>query len=240
MSSLNDLAEAVAAAADALQDPSRLDDTLQAILAAAADSVKGFDQASLSTCDGPGRLVQRVAHGDLASRLDALQVRLAEGPAVEVVDGPASAVVVRNLRHEQRWPGYVPQAVQLGAVAQISARVRFDDTAVLGSLNLYAAAEAEIDDEAESLAEVFAAQAAVAMGGAAVITQLTTALSSRKLIGQALGILMERYSLDEARALAYLRRESSHRNVKVRDLAAEVVAQREATGDGQLPPGGGS
>ena len=77
--------------------------------------------------------------------------------------------------------------------------------------------------------------AAVAIGGAAVISQLTRALDSRKVIGQALGILMERYSLDEARALAYLRRESSHRNVKVRDLAAEVVAERDRTSGAAEP-----
>ena len=110
--------------------------------------------------------------------------------------------------------------MQLGVAAQLSARMQFDQTATLGSLNLYASAEPVFDDEAESLAEVFAAQAAVAIGGAAVVTNLTEAMESRKVIGQATGILMERFRIDEAHAFAYLRRESSHRNVKLRDVAA--------------------
>jgi AmiR/NasT family two-component response regulator len=55
------------------------------------------------------------------------------------------------------------------------------------------------------------------------VTNLTEAMESRKVIGQATGILMERFRIDEAHAFAYLRRESSHRNVKLRDIAAELT-----------------
>ena len=70
---------------------------------------------------------------------------------------------------------------------------------------------------------MFAAQAAVAIGGALVVTNLNEAMESRKIIGQATGILMERFRIDEAHAFAYLRRESSHRNVKLREIAAELT-----------------
>jgi GAF domain-containing protein len=230
---LNELAEAVAASADAFVEPSRLDDTLQSILGSALESIKGFDRASLLV-SVKGEVAGRSWTDEVAERLDAVQVRLRQGPAVEVIDTPQT-ILVPELAHEQRWPRYVPEAVQLGVAAQLSARMQFDHTATLGSLNLYASAELVFDDEAESLAEVFAAQAAVAIGGAMVVTNLTEAMESRKIIGQATGILMERFRIDEAHAFAYLRRESSHRNVKLRDIAAELtrsVAESEAGHEG--------
>jgi GAF domain-containing protein len=230
---LNELAEAVAASADAFVEPSRLDDTLQSILGSALESIKGFDRASLLV-SVKGEVAGRSWTDEVAERLDAVQVRLRQGPAVEVIDTPQT-ILVPELAHEQRWPRYVPEAVQLGVAAQLSARMQFDHTATLGSLNLYASAELVFDDEAESLAEVFAAQAAVAIGGAMVVTNLTEAMESRKIIGQATGILMERFRIDEAHAFAYLRRESSHRNVKLRDIAAELarsVAEPEPANEG--------
>jgi GAF domain-containing protein len=218
---LNELAEAVAASADAFVEPSRLDETLRSILGSALESIKGFDRASLLV-SVKGEVAGRSWSDGVAEQLDALQARLRQGPAVDVIDGPQT-ILVADLAHEQRWPRYVPQALQLGAAAQLSARMQFDRTATLGSLNLYASAEPVFDDEAESLAEVFAAQAAVAIGGAAVVTNLTEAMESRKIIGQATGILMERFRIDEAHAFAYLRRESSHRNIKLRDIAAEIT-----------------
>ena len=228
---LNELAEAVAASADAFVEPARLDETLQSILGSALEAIKGFDRAAL-LISVKGEVAGRSWTDEVAGRLDALQVRLRQGPALEVIEGPQS-IVVPDLAHEQRWPRYVPEAVQLGVAAQLSARMQFDQTATLGSLNLYASAEPVFDDEAESLAEVFAAQAAVAIGGALVVTNLNEAMESRKIIGQATGILMERFRIDEAHAFAYLRRESSHRNVKLRDIAAELtrsVAEPDAEG----------
>lgn len=218
---LNELAEAVAASADAFVEPSRLDETLQSILGSALESIKGFDRASL-LISIKGEVAGRAWTDEVAERLDAVQVRLRQGPAVQVIDTPQT-ILVADIAHEQRWPRYVPEAVQLGVAAQLSARLQFDHTATLGSLNLYASAEPVFDDEAESLAEVFAAQAAVAIGGAAVVTNLNEAMESRKVIGQATGILMERFRIDEAHAFAYLRRESSHRNVKLRDVAVELT-----------------
>lgn len=49
--------------------------------------------------------------------------------------------------------------------------------------------------------------------------------TTRKVIGQAVGTVMERYQLDEDRALMYLAQVSQHSNVKLRDVAAELVQQ---------------
>jgi hypothetical protein len=49
------------------------------------------------------------------------------------------------------------------------------------------------------------------------------------VIGQAIGILMERYALTEDGAFGYLTRVSSHTNVKPRAVAQMVVDQRNDT-----------
>jgi ANTAR domain len=57
---------------------------------------------------------------------------------------------------------------------------------------------------------------------AAQIRQLRTALDSRDVIGQAKGILMERYRLTPDGAFALLARASQDTNVKLREVAAEL------------------
>ena len=92
------------------------------------------------------------------------------------------------------------------------------------------------DDEADAVRDaelVLSANsshdAAVALGNAKQVTELNTALQTRKVIGQALGILMERYRMDEDRAFAFLVRTSSHENVKLHTLAQHLVDEANAT-----------
>ncbi len=72
-------------------------------------------------------------------------------------------------------------------------------------------------------ARLFATHAAIILGHAQQEDQLNEALRNRKTIGQAIGILMERYRIDADRAFQFLIRASSTSNVKLRDVAEEVV-----------------
>ncbi len=56
---------------------------------------------------------------------------------------------------------------------------------------------------------------------------LREALTTRALIGQAQGIVMERHALTSEQAMAYLRRVSQQSQVKVRDLAERIVSGAE-------------
>ena len=55
---------------------------------------------------------------------------------------------------------------------------------------------------------------------------LNEALQTRKIIGEAIGILMERHAVNEDRAFAFLVRASSHANIKLRVVAQELVDER--------------
>jgi len=67
----------------------------------------------------------------------------------------------------------------------------------------------------------------VALGHAREVDQLHQALQSSRTIGTAIGIVMERYRLDQERAFGFLTRASSHSNLKVRDVAARIVDSTE-------------
>jgi GAF domain-containing protein len=219
-------AHAVAAAmADAARDiagsPS-LEETLDAIAQSARASVPGFDHAGISTIDRKGRITTRAATDDIVLALDDLQYSLDEGPCVDALRREPF-VVVPYIQHEQRWPRYVAEAARTtGLKAQLAVQL-FLDEGTLGGLNLYSTEQETIDDEALEIARFFAAHASVALGKAQTIEGLQAALEARKQIGQALGILMERHRVNEDRAFAFLARVSSHSNVKLRDVAAQLV-----------------
>ena len=130
--------------------------------------------------------------------------------------------VANDLVHDQRWPNYVPRAVQLGVRAQMGLRLYVEEE-TLGGLNLYATETDTIDAEVVHLAELFATHAALALGRARRESQLSEAIDARKTIGQAIGLVMERYEIDEERAFQFLVRVSTTSNIKLRDIAREVI-----------------
>jgi len=133
-------------------------------------------------------------------------------------------VVIVDHATEQRWPAYMARALETGLRAQMGLQ-QYNHEGVLGSLNLYSTESETIAEEAPMIAELFAAHAAIALGHVREVGQLRDALSTRKVIGQAIGVIMERYGMGEDRAFQYLIRASSTSNTKLRDVALEVVGQ---------------
>ena len=220
---LPDIGASIAVAARSMDARPSLDQTLLAIVHAAQVSVPGFDHAGISTVDHKGRVQTRAGTGPLVEELDNLQYGLGEGPCVDALRH-ALVVAAPAIRAEQRWPRYVSRATrETGLQSQLAVRMFLDEEGTVGTLNLYSTSQAEIDPDAESVAELFATHAAIALGRAREISTLNEALLSRRLIGQAIGIVMERYKIDEDRAFAFLARASSHGNIKLRDVAKELV-----------------
>jgi GAF domain-containing protein len=217
-----DYASAMAEAARTISRERTLEQTLNAIASTARTSVPGFDHVGISVVDHKGRMETRAATDPLVFELDRLEYELGEGPGLSAMR-ETPVVVVPHARQDQRWPGYLPKALALGLRAQLAVRLFLEDAGTLGALNLYSTSRDVIHPDAEGIADLFAAHAAIALQRAREVSHLSAGLESRKIIGQAMGILMERYQLDEDRAFAFLVRASSHSNIKVRDLAAELV-----------------
>jgi hypothetical protein len=121
-----------------------------------------------------------------------------------------------------RWPAFGPKAAALGLGAHLAFQFRAEPHA-RGALNLYSTEPYGIDEDSVHLGSLFAGQVAVAMGWAKQDQTMSEALATRNLIGQAVGIVMERYTLDSDRAFAFLTRLSQSSNVKLRQVAAALV-----------------
>jgi AmiR/NasT family two-component response regulator len=106
----------------------------------------------------------------------------------------------------------------------------FTDGDSLGALNLYShRVEGLADDDiAEGLA--LASHVSVALAAAQEIETLNSAVASRTVIGQAEGILMERFELPPEQAFAVLRRVSQDTNTRLSTVASELVRNRKTPG----------
>ena len=216
-----DLATALADAADAINRPTSLDETLDAIVQATLTSIPGFTDVGISIRHRDGRIETRSGTGQLVWELDRIQYELDEGPCVDAIRAPGT-VIVNDVRHEQRWPRYIAAAIKEGLRSQLGVGL-YDDGKTLGGLNLYSTEAESVSDEAVQAAELFARHAAIALDRAQSSHQFNEALASRKVIGQAIGIVMERFGIDEDRAFQFIVRASSTSNIKLRDVAAELV-----------------
>ena len=116
---------------------------------------------------------------------------------------------------------------EMGLRAQIGVEL-YADTAASGGLNLYSTEVDAFEPGVVELAEMFAWQASLALRRSTTEDQLNQAIETRKVIGQAIGIVMERFGLTEERAFAFLVRTSSTSNMKLRLIAEELVRSTTA------------
>jgi AmiR/NasT family two-component response regulator len=96
-------------------------------------------------------------------------------------------------------------------------------------LNLYSRRSYAFDADTRRAAWLFATHAAFAMGRTRQVQELEElhqALVTRKVIGQAIGIIMQRYELDEDRAFEFLIRVSRSSNTKLREVAYEITEKQ--------------
>lgn len=185
------------------------------------------DLASV-TMINDGRPSTPVQTEPLAADLDSVQYRSRRGPCLEAYQ---VGKIVREKLSEKadRWPEFSTEARKAG-VQSVLAVPLVANGHPLGALNLYSKSPAGYDEAAEDTALLFSQQAAVACANAEVYWRTYTltehlreALESRDVIGQAKGILMARRSCTAEAAFEMLRQASQHRNIKLRDIADQVV-----------------
>jgi len=111
-----------------------------AIVEVAQDALPGFDQIGISLMDRKGNVETKAATGDLVWTLDKLQYELGEGPCVETLHD-RTIVEAPDVRHDQRWPRYVPRAVAEGLKAQLALKLYLDDESTTARVKQLCVAE---------------------------------------------------------------------------------------------------
>ena len=166
--------------------------------------------------------------GQMAVDADELQYERGYGPCMDA--GRAGQMfLIHDMRSEQRWPDYAQHAAAHGVLSSLSVPLPFQG-ATIGALNTYAGRPNLFDDTDVELAQEVAAWVAVAVGNAEAaarssedLIHLRTAMMSRACIEQAKGILMERHKIKEDEAFTILTHASQWTNIKLRDVADELV-----------------
>jgi GAF domain-containing protein len=204
-------------------------DLLDMVVALAVSAVEGVDEASVSVLVSEGHRFETAnASSALVRAVDEAQYQEALGPCVEAI---RSGQEVHIKLPAERWPHFSERAVRAGMASVWSLPLKSRDRTT-GALNLYSNGDRRWDGPAATVARGLAAQAAVVLANAATLAsselvnrQLELALESRDLIGQAKGIIMVREGVSADEAFAIVRRASQRSGAKLRDIAAEVVAQ---------------
>jgi hypothetical protein len=204
--------------------PGDLDTTLEQITAAAVEVLPDVQYASITIRDAEDRLETAAPTDPLLIKLDEAQYLFREGPCYEAAADKVH-VTSPDLASDPRFPRYAPVAVEAGIHAQAGIRL-FEANGTSGALNLYSEQVGSFTDLAV-LGQLFAHQAGVALDYAREIENVREALNNRGIIGQAVGIVMERFRMDDARAFGFLVRLSQEENTKVRVLAEELVARAQ-------------
>lgn len=182
------------------------------------------DHAGITINDN-GSLVTRASSDDLVCRANKRQTELGQGPCLDV-RRDQNTLVSPSLAYEPRWPAWAPAVhAELGVDSMMSLLV-YTDAHSFGALSLYCKdGRFEADDVA--VAQALAGHLSVLMAAERQIDQLGLALHNRNTIGQAQGVLMERYDMTADQAFDFLRRISSTTNTKVAVVAANIAQTRQ-------------
>ncbi len=156
------------------------------------------------------------------------QMKGEDGPLFATMRDRAT-VLVRDTTTDTRWPDWAAKVTALGVRSVLDVPLALGDEAspTVGVLGLYSPQPDAFDTDDEAIAHILARHATVALATARHEQTMSAAVDARKLVGQAMGILMERYAVDGDRAFAILKRYSQDTNTKLRDVAQQLIDTRK-------------
>jgi GAF domain-containing protein len=220
----HDLAQRMAELARSVAAPRDIDDVLSGVTAATVELLTGADTAGVLLVSKGGTFESLSGTSELIYEVDRLQEKHNAGPCVEAA---INELVVRteDFETETRWPQYSREVCKLGVRSSISFKLYTGDRTA-GALNVFSRRPNSFDADSEVIGSILAAHAAAAILASRESQQLQAALLSRDLIGQAKGMLMERFQVDAVGAFEMLRKLSQQMNVRLSEIARRIVDTR--------------
>lgn len=226
-----DPATVFAALAEIIYQGSDANEMYAAICIAATLTVRGCDHASLLVRDGDSYITVG-ASDTLAQQIDELERRASDGPCIDAIE-EETPQIDPDLTTPSLWPTLAKILVEETPVRGAMGFRLLIDKRKGAALNLFSDTANMFDSEAAGRAAVLAAFASVAINAVAKgedAASLRRGLLSNREIGKAVGMLMLLHEMTEEAAFDLLRRHSQALNIKLADVAREVIDKR-----GQLP-----
>ena len=140
-----------------------------------------------------------------------------------------TAILIRDTDTDGRWPEWAAKVSALGVRSVLDVPLATGDATrqTVGVLGLYSPLPDAFTEDDQAIAHILARHASVAVASARHEETMAQAVDARKLVGQAMGILMERFDVDADRAFAILKRYSQDTNTKLRDVAQHLIDTRK-------------
>jgi GAF domain-containing protein len=223
---LTELSLSVTETAQTLFTAGNVTETLASVVDLAVATIDGCDYAGLFLLDGD--VLTTPVHTDaVVGQIDALQRETGEGPCLDAI-AHRSVFYAEDLSGDLRWPRFSQGAADSGIRSVLALPLPAD--ARRGALNLYARFPIAFGVVDRAKAAILASLASLALSAAFSLEiqerrelNFQAALSSRATIGEAMGILMERERISADQAFGILRRASQHLNIKLREVAQNLV-----------------
>lgn len=215
----------IAELVSALVRGASIEEMLTKLTSASVALVPGAEFAKISLI-GDGHLRSIAATSESVALLDGAQQAAGQGPCLDAVH-TRKPICCSDLRTDVRWPQFARAATTAGVHRVLSCPL--DMPGVSGAtLTLFGSQPGEFGRGSAAIATMLANHAAIAFFITEHERQFRTALATRDIIGQAKGMLMERFDVDSARAFAMLKTISQDTNTPVRQLAASLIDRARA------------
>jgi GAF domain-containing protein len=218
---LDELARRLAEAARGMHKQLSPQQVLDRVVSLAVAMVPGADEATITMVRARRHVYSAAATGDLAGWFDILQNETGEGPCLDAM-WRQQTVRVDDLAADPRWPVLGPRAGARGVGSMLCLQL-FVHEDTLGALDLLAHEKSAFTDESEHIGLLLASHAAIAVADAQKLEHAAIALANRDIIGQAKGILMERFKLTAEQAFDVLAKVSQDTNRKVYAVAEDLT-----------------
>jgi len=203
---------------------------LEQVAVLAADTIEA-DAACGMLVLRKGHPITVASSDERAVSLDEAQFGADEGPCLDAAR-TGRLIVSEDLTDDERWPAYRPHALEQGLRSILSLPLILGTDAT-GSIDFYVFEPHQFTAESMVELEDFRIDAERAITLALRYrtladenAQLRAGLASRRIIEQATGVLMGQNGCTSAQAFEMLRKASQNRNVKLRDLARDIIVNR--------------
>ncbi|MFI5695874.1 ANTAR domain-containing protein [Kribbella sp. NPDC051586] len=217
-------AEVFARLAVEMHDAEGLEETIDSVVQFALQALDcSYAGVALST---RGRPEIPAVTDPVVAEIYQIQLDTGDGPLAATMRDQVT-ISIRDTITESRWPTWAAKVHQLGVRSVLDVPLLLGpDTSTVGVLGLYSRIPDGFSADDEAIAHILARHASVAVANARNQQNLVAAVDARKVVGQAMGILMERFEIDGDRAFAVLKRYSQDTNIKLRDVAQELINTR--------------
>ena len=232
-----DPATVFAALSRVIYEGSSFDEIYQHLVDSAPRIVAGCDHASLMVARN-GDYVTVAASDDVAHRIGALEREEGDGPCVDAIEDEAGQIDA-DLTVHSSWPMLARRVIAESPVRGMAGFRIVVDGRKVGSLNLFSDAPGAFNIGADqgAVLAAFASVALQAVTSQQLAESLRLGLESNREIGKAVGLLMSAHEVGSEAAYQLLKKSSNDMNMKLAEVAREVVDNAERIDESGGGPG---